>query len=90
MGGQIVVSVRSEAMVPLARLDVGIDVHHDRAHVREVVQELMPDLLGHIVARFDGQASRHGHAEVDVEAMADPAGAHVGQLLDAGDVGGRV
>jgi hypothetical protein len=47
--GETVVSVLGHPVVLLPALAVGINVNHDSAEVRQVVEELVPDLLRDLV-----------------------------------------
>ena len=50
VGWEAVVRVLTDSVVPLPSLPVGIDVDHNVAEVRQVVKELVPDLLRDLVA----------------------------------------
>ena len=50
VGWEAVVRVLTDSVVPLPSLPVGIDVDHNAAEVRQVVKELVPDLLRDLVA----------------------------------------
>jgi len=47
--GEAVVGVLRQPVVLLPSLPVGINVNHDSAEVRQVVKELVPDLLRDLV-----------------------------------------
>src|SRR6266853_4216969 len=83
---QAIVCMRSDAMVLLAALPVGIDVNHHAAQVRQVVEQLVPDIAGNVMSLRHRQAGRHRDADVGVHPVADPPRAHVRDLLDPGDV----
>jgi hypothetical protein len=47
--GEAVVDVLADPVVTLPSLPVGIDVHHDATEVRQVMQELVANLLRDLV-----------------------------------------
>jgi len=51
-------------MVLLTTLPVGIDVDHHAAEVWQVVEQLVPDIAGNVMALRHRQAGRHRDAQV--------------------------
>jgi len=84
--GQVVVCVRPDAVVMRATLPVGINMDHRAAEVRQVVEQLVPDVARNVMALRHRQAGRHRDAHVRVQPVADPPCMDVGDLLDPGDV----
>ena len=74
-------SVLSQPVVLLPSLPVGNNVNHDPAEVRQVVEELMANLLRDLVTISDRQPPGHRDAHLRVQAMPDPAGPEIGDLL---------
>ena len=84
--GEAVVSVLSHPVVPLPALPVGIDVNHDSAEVRQVVEKLVADLLRDLVTVSHRQPPGHRDAHLRVEAMPDPPRSDIGDLFHPGNV----
>jgi hypothetical protein len=59
-------------MMMLSTLPVGIDMDHHAAEVRQVVEQLVPDIAGNVMALRHRQAGRHRDADVHVQPVADP------------------
>lgn len=51
-----------------------------------MVEQLVPDIAGHVMALRHRQATRHRDAHVSVQAMADPASSDIGHFFDGRDV----
>jgi hypothetical protein len=81
---EAVVSVLSQPVVLLSSLPVGIDVNHHPAEVRQVVEELVADLLGDLVTVSHRQPPGHRDAHLRVEAMPDPPRSEIGHLFHPG------
>ena len=88
--GQAVMLVFLDSVMVFPALPHGIDVDRDTPQMRHVVEQLVADLSGKIMAFGNGQTPRHRDAEIRVQAVADPPRAHVGHLGDAGNMAGRV
>ncbi len=88
--GKAVVGVFTYLVVLLPSLSVRIDVDHDPAEVRQVVEELVPTLLRDLVAFRHRQSPRHRDAHLYVQPMAKPAHPQVGDLFHTRHVAGRV
>ena len=78
-----VVAVAGNAVKFVAGLLDGIDVHHHRRKIAQVVEQLMTHLHGDGVAFSDRVPRSDGNAQVGVQAMTEPARAHVGHPFDA-------
>jgi len=90
MGRQTVMGVYTDPVVSLSALAIGIDVDRHAAEMRQVVEQLVTYLPRDLVPFRDREAARHGDAELGVQAVTDPAGAHVRDPFDARNVTGGV
>jgi hypothetical protein len=88
MGWHPVMGVRSDAMVRLARLAGGIDVHGCARQELQVMTELVLDFLGEIVPFFDGHSRCDGNTGLCIQSMPDPTSAHISQSMHSGYVRG--
>ena len=80
--------VRADPVVPLAAVLVWVDMNVHASEVRDVMEQLMPHLAGNVMAFGDGETTRHCHAEVGVQPMANPTRSNVGNFLDTRDMAG--
>ena len=64
--------MRSDAVMMRATLPVGINVDHHAAEVRQVMEQLVPNITGNVMALRHREAGRHRDAHVRVQPVADP------------------
>src|SRR5215470_2281849 len=85
-----IVGVLADTMKTFAALSIRIDMHRYATEMGQMVKELMADFLGDRVPLGHRKLSRYADAHVGMQAMADPSGSHIGDLIDSGDVCCRV
>ncbi len=82
MDWEVIVSVRADPMVDLARFAHRVDMDYCRLQVAQVVEQLVADLLGDAVCLDDGEVGVNGDIQLRVEPMAHPPGPDVGDFAN--------
>jgi len=80
---QAVVAVLGNAVEFVACLLDGINMHHHRREIAQMVEQLVTHLHRDGVAFRDRMPRSDSNAQVGVQAMTEPARAHVGHLFDS-------
>jgi hypothetical protein len=82
--------MRSDAMVTVPTLPIGIDVDSHAAQMRQMMQQLVAYGLGDLVALADRARTLNGDAQVRVQPVTDPPSSHVRDFRDPRHVAGGV
>src|SRR5207245_8933790 len=86
---QPIMHVRSDAMVTVPALPIGIDVNGRAAQMRQVVQELVAYGLRDFVTLAHRERPRNGDAQVRAQPVTDPPSSHVRDFRDPVHAAGR-
>ncbi len=79
---QPVVGMGLHSVKSLPDLADRVYVHRHLRDMGDMVQDLVADLFGNAVSLGDTQGWVHGDVDLEVEPVAAPAGAHLGNLTD--------